>query len=83
MKTVFAFLVVLLFICFGCDLPSKRTKLSPEIRYMADTMFAKRRNQMIDEMESICKIRKEEFVSQFIDSLLLVEQSRIEELIGQ
>ena len=54
--------------------------LSPEVKYMSDTMFAKRKAGIIEELDSLCLIENPKLKQKAIDSLLIIEKKRIAEL---
>jgi hypothetical protein len=66
---------------FGCQSSSKRTMLTPEIRYMSDTMFARYKAGNTPVLDSICEVKRPAYVKIYIDSLLSLERDNIEDLI--
>ena len=54
--------------------------MSPEVRYMSDTMFASRKVKLNEDLDSICLLQKEMYRQEAIDSLLKIELKRIKEL---
>lgn len=61
--------------------PDPKTRLmSPEVRYMSDTMFASRKVKLSEDLDSICLLKKEVYRQEAVDSLLKIELKRIKEL---
>lgn len=67
----------------GCDFTDSRQTLSPEVKYMSDTMFAKRKAMINTKVDSICAINFADIRAKAIDSLLQFEKERIAELSEQ
>lgn len=78
MKSLLVVCIVVM--CLSCDAPPNRDNLNPMVRYMADTMFAHRRRDIDIKMDSLCALHIDQYRQTAIDSLLLIEQKRIEEL---
>jgi hypothetical protein len=81
MKTIclLAFIIYIATIS-ACTPDPNQLILSPEVRYMSDTMFLNRRKLLDQELDSICLIQKEALVQAAVDSLLIIEKRKIEEL---
>lgn len=47
---------------------------------MSDTMFAKRKAGIIEELDSLCQVENPKLKQKAIDSLLIIEKKRITEL---
>lgn len=77
-----SFFGILLFILLAASCrPDPKTRLmSPEVRYMSDTMFASRKVKLNEDLDSICLLQKEMYRQEAIDSLLKIELKRIKEL---
>lgn len=78
-SVIFIFILVLIG-SISCQRGQKLDVLIPEIQYMADTMFANRSLSIIANIDSLCAISKEKELWKAVDSLLLIEAKRIEEL---
>ena len=63
----------------GCE-PSSINSLTPEVRFMSDTIFARKKNIIEKQMDSICIAQKEEFLVMAVDSLVKINEERIIEL---
>ena len=66
-------------IVLGCE-PSSINSLTPEVRYMADTIFARKKIKLEKEMDSICLAQKDQFIAHAVDSLVKINEQRILEL---
>ena len=64
----------------SCGDSSGKQVLSPEVKYMSDTMFAKRKAALIEELDSLCLQESPKLKQKAIDSLLIIEKKRIAEL---
>lgn len=64
----------------SCGDTKSRQSLSPEVKYMSDTMYNKRKRMLDDELDSLCLERIPALKQRAIDSLLIIEQERIREL---
>ena len=62
--------------------PNKANILPPDVQYMADTMFSRRRRSIELEMDSICQEMMPFLVEQARDSLVAIEQEHIKSIIG-
>lgn len=51
---------------FGCQ---DEKQISPEQRYIADTLYSRQLNQLRLEGDSLCKLYQDSFYQQAIDSL--------------
>jgi len=77
-------LFITLLVISSCDnTENKANILPPDIQYTADTMFAHKRNQIIDEIDSICAVGFDEMVAMKVDSFLALEEERREAILGR
>jgi hypothetical protein len=72
--------ILLFSMLLSCEAPPNRNNLNPMVRYMADTMFSHRRSEIDIRMDSICLQHLDSLRALAIDSLLLIERKRINEL---
>ena len=65
------FLLLVVFTTLGCE-PSSINSLTPEVRFMADTIFARKKNIIEKQMDSICIAQNcREFSLRLIESRVL------------
>ena len=80
LKTTIAIIFCILML--SCDNQSNKANiLPPEVQLMSDTMFANRRRAIIQEMDSICEVQTPEIIRITRDSLVQLEQDRIQEIL--
>ncbi len=79
-KVVIAAMIGLSFTLCSCGGTTSRQSLSPEVKYMSDTMYNKRKNMLEDELDSLCLERIPLLRQKAIDSLIIIEKERIREL---
>lgn len=81
--TITVCIASIVLLCFGCSSQgTKANVLPPNVQYMADTMLSKKRRALISEMDSLCEMRFAELVQRKVDSLVRIERTQIENIIG-
>lgn len=80
MPSKIAIIIFFVIITMSCEAPPNRNNLNPMVRYMSDTMFSHRRSEIDMMMDSLCMMRLDSLRTLAIDSLLLKERKRINEL---
>ena len=75
-----AAIIILLFIWASCESPANKDILNPEVRYVADTMFSRRKSKITAKLDSLCLIKTQKYYESARDSLIELEFRRIEEL---
>ena len=73
-------MLVLGIILCSCRNTQSRQSLSPEVKYMCDTMYNNCKRMIDDQLDSLCLERMPMLKQRAIDSLMIVEQERIHEL---
>lgn len=79
-RGVIAAITGLGFALCSCGDTTSRQSLSPEVKYMSDTMYNNRKPKIEDELDSLCLERIPLLKQRAIDSLLIIEKERIREL---
>ena len=79
-KILVAAIIVLGLAFCSCSDTRSTQSLSPEVKYMSDTMYNRRKSIIEDELDSLCLERIPLLKQKAIDSLLIIEQERIREL---
>ena len=64
------------------DNSNRANILPPDVQYMADTMFSKRRRAIKSEMDSLCVKRTSNLIEIAVDSIVTLEKERINKIIG-
>ena len=81
--TITIWIGCIVLLCFGCSSQgTKANVLPPNVQYMADTMLSKKRRALIAEMDSLCELKFAELVQRKVDSLVRIERTQIENIIG-
>lgn len=70
--------------CSACgNNGDKANIMDPNLRYQADTMFAKRKTQIKKDMDTICMLQQDSLVAVYKDSLLRYYTEQMDAIIGK
>jgi hypothetical protein len=64
----------------SCEKSASTTVISPEVQYTSDTLVAKVKTKLIQELDSICAVNKDQRVAAAVDSLYQMELIKIDRL---
>lgn len=68
----------------GCGGSGNETNLlHPDVQYMADTMFSKRKRNLIKKQDTLCMLKAEGLIAHLVDSLVALEEESIKQISGR
>lgn len=62
---------------------NKTNLLHPDVQYMADTMFSKRKRSLTKKLDTLCMMKSEKLIAHLVDSLVAIEEESIKKISGR